>query len=156
MLGLDQEIAISRSDHALALARAAQRENADRTSTSNTSPTTDAPSDRSTAPEMNTSTVNCFGVATAADSANVVAHLLAAFGLYQGWEPDAIVAVESASLVAAVVSTGGAVGGEYLSARRAARLEMKTEAGDDDPCSTGQKQMGRAAGGDAGEREATR
>lgn len=116
-----QEIAIARSDHARALARASRIKH----------------THGDLSPTVNTGTVNCFGVATAADSVNVVAHLITAFGLYQGWEPDPIAAAESASLLAAVVSTGAAVGGEYLSARRATRLEMEAEAGDDE-CRKGQ------------------
>lgn len=74
-------------------------------------------------PVLDTSTVRCFGVATAADSANVVAHLVAAYGLYHGWAPDGIVNAEYASLGSAVLSTGGAVRGEYLIAARRGEAE---------------------------------
>lgn len=67
-------------------------------------------------PTLDTAAVRCFGVATAADSVNVVAHLVAVYGLYQGWAPEGIVNAESVGLVSAVVSTGGAVRGEYLAA----------------------------------------
>lgn len=67
-------------------------------------------------PTLDTTTVRCFGVATAADSVNVVAHLVAGYGLYQGWAPEGIVDAESVGLVSAFVSTGGAVRGEYLAA----------------------------------------
>lgn len=68
-------------------------------------------------PTLDTATVECFGVATAADSVNVVAHLVAVYGLYRGWAPEGIVNAESVGLFSAVVSTGGAVRGEYLAAR---------------------------------------
>lgn len=131
-----QELEIARADHARAVERTRQRHlkqstgqttNAD-TTVAPGAPPQDAPADNQmAAPKMNTATVKCFGIATAADSVNVVAHLLVAYGLYQGWEPDPLIALESTSLFAAVVSTGGAVGGEYLSARRAATLLSETE-----------------------------
>lgn len=88
-------------------------------------------------PRLDTSAVRCFGIATAADSVNVVAHLVAAYGLYRGWAPDDIVNAEIASLVSAVLSTGGAVRGEYLTAHRIAATSLNGEgreggAGDDD------------------------
>lgn len=101
----------------------------EKSSTAADGPTSDLVS---AGPILNTTTVKCFGVATASDSVNVVAHLIVAYGLYQGWAPDAIVSVETTSLIAAVVSTGGAVGGEYLSARRKAiLLEQREEEAED-------------------------
>lgn len=81
-------------------------------------------------PTLDTSTVICFGVSAAADSVNVVAHLVAAYGLYQGWMPDGIVNAEIASWISAVVSTGAAVRGEYLTAgRRSAELDSEENGG---------------------------
>lgn len=81
-------------------------------------------------PTLDTSTVICFGVSAAADSVNVVAHLVAAYGLYQGWIPDGIVNAEIASWISAVVSTGAAVRGEYLTAgRRSAELDSEEHGG---------------------------
>lgn len=74
--------------------------------------------DPPTRPTLETSTTACFGVALAADSGIVAAHLVAAYGLYQGWAPDPVVNAEIASLIGAFVSTGGGVRGEYLVARR--------------------------------------
>lgn len=83
----------------------------------------DPASDRPQMPTLDTSTAACFGVALAADSGVVAAHLVAAYGLYQGWAPDPVVNAEIASLVGAVVSTGGGVRGEYLVATRRAAEE---------------------------------
>lgn len=82
---------------------------------------------RDPVPTLDTSTVLCFGVAAAADSVNVAAHLVAAYGLYQGWLPDGIVNAEIASWVTAAVSTGAAVWGEYLTARRSSSAELDSE-----------------------------
>lgn len=121
-----KELEIARSDYERALAREAKR---DVHPTTIGRPGSDNPP--SAGNELNLtisidmSTVRCFGVAAAADSANTVAHLVTAYGLYQGWAPDPLFVVESLSIGAAVLSTGGAVGGEYLSARREAVVELK-------------------------------
>ncbi|CAM9339459.1 unnamed protein product [Discosporangium mesarthrocarpum] len=61
-----------------------------------------------------------FGGATLADGVDTTAHFLVAWGTYKGWPTQDILDAGSVSLVAAVVSTGAAVAGEVLSARRLA------------------------------------
>lgn len=95
-------------------------------------------------PTLDTATVRCFGVATAADSVNVVAHLVAVYGLYQGWAPEGIVNAESVGLVSAVVSTGGAVRGEYLAACVGSGRQ---HGGAGDDAAAGSFPKGHAAGG---------
>ena len=93
-------------------------------------------------PTLDTTIVRCFGVATAADCVNVVAHLVAVYGLYQGWAPEGIINAESVGLVSAVVSTGGAVRGEYL----AALVASEYQHGDGDDIAAGCSKE-HAAGG---------
>lgn len=71
-----------------------------------------------TRPTFDASPARCFSVALAADASVLGFHLLAAYGLWHGWDPDPIVNAEIGNLVAAVVSTGGGVRGEYLVANR--------------------------------------
>lgn len=70
-------------------------------------------------------TVMCFGAATVADSINVLAHLVLAYGLYKGWDPHSLLFIEQTSLAAAASSTVVAVVGEISSAHR--KEELKQE-----------------------------
>lgn len=96
----------------------------------------DLPTNLPPRPTLDTSTTACFGVALAADSGLAAAHLVAAYGLYQGWTPDPIINAEIASFVGAVVSTGGGVRGEYLVATRRAAEEKMAERGSGEGSST--------------------
>ncbi|CAB1112359.1 unnamed protein product [Ectocarpus sp. CCAP 1310/34] len=71
-----------------------------------------------TRPTLDASPVRSFSVALVADAGVLGFHLLAAYGLWHGWDPDPIVNAEIGNLVAAVVSTGGGLRGEYLAANR--------------------------------------
>lgn len=69
-------------------------------------------------PTLDASPARGFSVALVADASALGFHLLAAYGLWHGWDPDPIVNAEIGNLVAAVVSTGGGLRGEYLAANR--------------------------------------
>ncbi|CAM9296588.1 unnamed protein product [Ectocarpus sp. 13 AM-2016] len=71
-----------------------------------------------TRPTFDASPARSFSVALVADAGVLGFHLLAAYGLWHGWDPDPIVNAEIGNLVAAVVSTGGGLRGEYLAANR--------------------------------------
>ncbi|CAM9159090.1 unnamed protein product [Ectocarpus sp. 12 AP-2014] len=91
-------------------------------------------------PTFDASPARSFSVALVADAGVLGFHLLAAYGLWHGWDPDPIVNAEIGNLVAAVVSTGGGLRGEYLAANRNA-----TEA-----LARGEGGTGSSAPGDGG------
>ncbi|CAM9544958.1 unnamed protein product, partial [Hapterophycus canaliculatus] len=102
--------------------------------------------ERPTRPTLDTSTARYYAGALLADSGVLAAHLVAAYGLYRGWDPEPIVNAEIASLVGAVLSTGGGVRGEYLiAARKAAQESDNGSSGDGG--SRGASTGGGGAGG---------
>ncbi|CAM9674362.1 unnamed protein product [Ectocarpus sp. 4 AP-2014] len=83
-----------------------------------------------TRPMFDASPARSFSVALVADTGVLGFHLLAAYGLWHGWDPDPIVNAEIGNLVAAVVSTGGGLRGEYLAANRNAAEALARGEGD--------------------------
>lgn len=103
--------------------------------------------ERPTEPTLDSSTARCYALALLADGGVLAGHLVAAYGLLRGWDPEPIVNAEIASLAGALLSTGGGVRGEYLvAARKAAEVSVDESKGD----GGGTRSGGGARSGGAG------